>query len=30
MDIFHAERHAAESHFRMETTIDCCVPVVIP
>ncbi len=30
MDIFHAERHAAESHFRMETTIDCFVPIIIP
>jgi len=25
MDIFHAERHTVESHFRVETTIDCFV-----
>jgi fibro-slime domain-containing protein len=30
MDIFHAERHVTESHFRMETKFDCLVPIVIP
>jgi fibro-slime domain-containing protein len=30
MDIFHAERHVSESHFHMETTIDCFVPIIIP
>jgi fibro-slime domain-containing protein len=30
MDIFHAERHVSESHFRMETTIECFEAVVIP
>lgn len=25
LDIFHAERHTDQSHFRMETTIDCFV-----
>ena len=24
-DVFHAERHTSESHFRMTTTIDCFV-----
>ncbi|MCP4605503.1 MAG: fibro-slime domain-containing protein [Proteobacteria bacterium] len=28
MDIFHAERHCCESHFRIETTIECFVVVV--
>lgn len=27
MDIFHAERHTGESNFRIETNIDCFVPV---
>jgi fibro-slime domain-containing protein len=27
MDIFHAERHTAESNFRIETNIRCFVPV---
>jgi fibro-slime domain-containing protein len=27
MDIFHAERMAVESNFRIETTIDCLIPV---
>jgi fibro-slime domain-containing protein len=26
MDIFHAERMAVESNFRIETTIDCLIP----
>jgi fibro-slime domain-containing protein len=25
LDVFHAERHTSESHFRMATTIDCFV-----
>ena len=25
LDVFHAERHTTESHFRMATTIDCFV-----
>jgi len=25
LDVFHAERHTTESHFRMSTTIDCLV-----
>lgn len=25
LDVFHAERHTDQSHFRMETTIDCIV-----
>jgi len=29
MDIFHAERHTAESNFRIETNISCFVPVEI-
>lgn len=29
MDIFHAERHTDKSNFRLTTTIDCFVPVVI-
>jgi fibro-slime domain-containing protein len=29
MDIFHAERHTAESTFRIETNISCFVPVEI-
>lgn len=28
LDVFHAERHTIESHFRMETSIDCIVPVL--
>lgn len=28
MDIFHAERHTAESNFHIETNISCFVPVV--
>ncbi len=27
MDIFHAERHTPGSHFRLETSIECFVPV---
>lgn len=30
MDIFHAERHTTESNFRIETNIDCFVPVDPP
>jgi fibro-slime domain-containing protein len=30
MDIFHAERHTTESNFRIETTIDCFIPVQPP
>jgi fibro-slime domain-containing protein len=30
MDIFHAERHVTESHFRMETKFDCLVSYIIP
>jgi fibro-slime domain-containing protein len=30
MDIFHAERHTHESNYRIETTIDCFVPVAPP
>jgi fibro-slime domain-containing protein len=29
MDIFHAERHTAQSNFRIETNIACFKPVVI-
>jgi fibro-slime domain-containing protein len=29
MDIFHAERMATESNFRIETTIDCLIPSVL-
>lgn len=29
LDVFHAERHTTESNFRIETTIDCLVPVQI-
>ena len=29
MRIFHAERKPAESNFRIETDIDCFVPVTI-
>ncbi|MBL8918235.1 MAG: fibro-slime domain-containing protein [Myxococcaceae bacterium] len=29
LDVFHAERHTTESNFRIETTIDCFVPVEI-
>jgi fibro-slime domain-containing protein len=29
MDIFHAERLAKDSTFRIETTIDCLIPVVL-
>ena len=25
LDVFHAERHTSESHFRMSTTIDCFI-----
>ncbi|HEY5952188.1 MAG TPA: fibro-slime domain-containing protein [Kofleriaceae bacterium] len=25
LDVFHAERHTVESHFRMTTTIDCLI-----
>ena len=28
-DVFHAERHTTESNFRIETSIDCFVPVMI-
>jgi fibro-slime domain-containing protein len=27
MDIFHAERHTEASNFRLETTIECFVPI---
>jgi fibro-slime domain-containing protein len=30
MDIFHAERHTIDSNYRIETNIDCFVPVVPP
>jgi fibro-slime domain-containing protein len=30
MDIFHAERHVVESHFRMATKFECLTSVVIP
>ena len=30
MDIFHAERHTVDSNYRIETNIDCFVPVVPP
>ena len=30
MDIFHAERHLAESHFHVETTVACIDNVIIP
>ena len=30
MDIFHAERHIVESHFRMQTKFECLTPIVIP
>jgi fibro-slime domain-containing protein len=29
LDVFHAERHTFESNFRIETTIECFVPVEI-
>jgi fibro-slime domain-containing protein len=29
LDVFHAERHTTQSNFRIETTIDCLVPVEI-
>jgi fibro-slime domain-containing protein len=29
MDIFHAERHADESHFNMETTIACFESIIV-
>jgi fibro-slime domain-containing protein len=29
LDVFHAERHTDQSNFRVETTIDCIVPVTI-
>lgn len=29
MDIFHAERHTDKSNFRLTTTIDCFVPVIV-
>jgi fibro-slime domain-containing protein len=29
MDIFHAERHTDASTFRIETTIDCLIPVIL-
>jgi fibro-slime domain-containing protein len=25
LDVFHAERHTDQSHFRMATTIDCFI-----
>ena len=28
LDVFHAERHTTESNFRIETTIDCLVPII--
>lgn len=30
MDIFHAERHVTESHFRMQTKFECLQTYVIP
>lgn len=30
LDIFHAERHTSRSNFRIETTIDCFTPIIIP
>jgi fibro-slime domain-containing protein len=30
LDIFHAERHTEGSNFRIETTIDCFVPIPPP
>ncbi len=30
MDIFHAERHVTESHFRMETKFECLTSYIIP
>ncbi len=30
MDIFHAERHITESHFRMETKFECLTSYIIP
>lgn len=30
MDIFHAERHVTESHFRMQTKFECLASYVIP
>ena len=30
MDIFHAERHVTESHFRMQTKFECLVSYIIP
>ena len=30
MDIFQAERHTSESHFRLETTLQCFTSVIIP
>ena len=30
MDIFHAERHVTESHFRMQTKFECLTSYVIP
>ena len=30
MDIFHAERHTVESHFRLETTLGCFKSIIIP
>ena len=30
MDVFHAERHIVESHFRMQTKFECLTPIVIP
>ncbi|MDX2009174.1 MAG: fibro-slime domain-containing protein [Myxococcaceae bacterium] len=29
LDVFHAERHTSQSNFRIETTIECLVPVEI-
>jgi fibro-slime domain-containing protein len=29
MDIFHAERHVTESHFRMETKFECLTSYVV-
>jgi fibro-slime domain-containing protein len=29
LDVFHAERHTTQSNFRIETTIECLVPVEI-
>jgi fibro-slime domain-containing protein len=30
MDIFHAERHVTESHFRMQTKFECLTSYIIP